>query len=438
MKIIKGFATHANFANNKKNIVNTLGELSTHSLTYEMDKGIYHSSIDNRITLYTFKTLEDNDYVELDADWLNHVYTIINYIYGKTLAAKELWSDELLNALITDYSDIAESFKCGAIVKDNGYYCPEWISWKRKNVESSIKIWFSDDSFRRRYDDYSIIVVPALEPVDVFFKTKKEVQSLLEAQTPTKYTERVEKTRNNKPCTVSRVFEATWHNKLDQTETLNTIWTVLIYGIAGNNIDSIKDAISNHIISNSTHNRDEWKEIFPDIFKRTEFIFVPRWDMYAIPNRTTVQGIYSPVVQIDGLVEYAKPFMSDYSDQCITKYLSVFPHTYRSITSIVCGNEENRDNLYKITDVYPDYIAENSLSQDFNRMSEKTRNWAEKISEMIIISENMTDYSDIPDNMNKMFRNGKLYLTQSIENVQYLVAAKCNFFKNVVNGNANK
>ena len=430
MYIVKGFATHSNFANNKPNVVNSFGELSTHALTYETDKGIYHSKDDDKITLYTFKTLNNNEYEELSADWLDHISTIVNFIYTKTLSAKEIWRDELLTELIEKFSDIGNSFYCGEIAKDNNYYCPEWVSWKRNDFESSIRIWFSDKSFLKRYDETTLVVVPALENVDDFFKSKKEVSELLSKQTPSVYAERVEKTRNNKPCTVTRVFEATWHDKRNFSDTLPTVWTVLIYGIKGNNIDSIKDAIIEHILNNSSHDRDEWKEVFPDIFKRTEFIFIPRWDKFAIPNRTTMKGIYSPVVHVNEVLEYAKPYLDKYREQWISQYISVFPHIYRSISMLVCGNEENRDSLYRITDVYPDYIAENSTSQDFNRMTEETRDWSEKITNMVIVAEHMDLYSDIPDNTNRLIRNGKLFLSQSIDNIQYLVAAKYNFESN--------
>ena len=76
-----------------------------------------------------------------------------------------------------------------------------------------------------------------------------------------------------------------WHNPVNRQAELDTNWYVLIWGDAGDNIDSVREKIQDTILANSTHSRDEWKEVFPEIFKRNEFIIVPQWDVFSNENK---------------------------------------------------------------------------------------------------------------------------------------------------------
>ena len=64
-------------------------------------------------------------------------------------------------------------------------------------------------------------------------------------------------------------------------------------------MDYILDAIKDHILDNSTHDVDDWVEVFPDIFGMTEYIITPMWNRYSIPNMTLQTGLYSPMVNFN-------------------------------------------------------------------------------------------------------------------------------------------
>jgi len=115
-----------------------------------------------------------------------------------------------------------------------------------------------------------------------------------------------------------------------------------------------------------------------------------------------------------------------YSDTHINSYSEIIAHHYKCLGLAVVGGAENRDSLYSLTDVYPDYLAVASTSQDFNRMSEASRYFCEDLENMIIIAEKMTKYSDIPSGYTRLIRDGVLYFVKSIGNIHYLVAAKSN------------
>jgi hypothetical protein len=201
---------------------------------------------------------------------------------------------------------------------------------------------------------------------------------------------------------------------------------VLIYGAAGDNVDSIKDALMAHILANSTHSQAEWTAIFPDIFKRTEFIILPLWDQYAIPNRNLATGIYSPQVDLAAVVAKMKTYATQYPEAHIDTHLTMFTHPYRSLALLSIGSPDNRNEKYKLREIFSDLISVASTSVDFNRMAESTQEWAYELERMLYVAESMSEFTTVPTGMQKIKRNGILYLAKSYLNINYLVVAKEN------------
>jgi hypothetical protein len=212
----------------------------------------------------------------------------------------------------------------------------------------------------------------------------------------------------------------------NSTHTVSTDWTVLIYGVAGDNIDSIKDAIMTYILANSVHLREDWVGIFPDIFKRTEFILLPLWEQYAIPNKLLSTGIYSPQVKIADVVTKMGQYAKQYATSHIDSHVTAMGHPYRSLALLSIGSPDNRNAQYELTDVFPDWLAVASTSIDFNRMSQDTQNWASMLEDMLIAAEAAGNFTVIPQGMMKVHRDGILYLAKSFKNINYLVVAKSN------------
>ena len=428
MNIIKAFAAHNQFIDNASFVTHPFGELSTYTLTYAKDKGIYAVGNEN-VQLYTFNSSIDGTYSPLSADWNEHVFSLVKFIYEYSLRANgQIYADELNRELLANFQGRAKNFRIGKIITDGNYYMPEYLSWSKEGTDSFIKVWFADDAFRRQFDEFDIVVVPALPNVDDFFLPKDQILEKLREINPTIQTERVETAKNKLPNTRVRTNMFDWINPRDPNDTVPTQWDSIIYGIAGDNIDSIKDAIKKEILKNSTHTEAEWKKIFPDIFTRTEFIFIPQWDKFAIPNRKIVAGIYSPLARLSTAYEnYFKPYTKDYPKAHVEQYGTVLSFPYRSIQIYVTGGHENRHNKFLLTDVYSDLVAVNSLQEDFNRQSQSTREFSEKLMEMLIAAESMDEYSDIPTGFSRVIRDDKLFLVFSMGNIHYLMVAKKNF-----------
>lgn len=431
MLTIKAFATHDRFANNDKFTTHPFGEASTYTLTYAKDKGIYATESDN-VKLYTFNTSQDHEYTKLTPQWSNHVFDVVKFVYNYAIehAGDKIFADELRRALIAQFGNISQDFRIGAIVDDGNIWMPSWLSWSKIDEPSLIKIWFSDKAFSNQFDEFEIVAVTALPHVDDFFLSRHAIVEKLAEITPDVQTERVELAKNKLPNTRLRTYMFNWVNPLDPEDTIPTQWDNIIYGAAGDNIDSIKDTIRDTILDSSEHSEEEWKKIFPDIFTRTEFTIVPQWDKYAIPEKRIVKGLYTPVGQMSKVYDnYLKDFTKDahYPKPHVLEYMSSLNFPFKSISLFVTSGNENRKGMFLLNDVFSDLIAVSSLHEDFNRQSKDTREFSEALMNMLIIAEEMDEYTEVPFGFTRVIRHGKVFVVKSIKNVHFLVAAKSNF-----------
>lgn len=433
MYVLKGFANHALLANNTPGSNNAIGEISNGSLTYSKELGQYVNAVAPNVTLISFLSARDGTAIPIDADFATRSMTIIEWIYNLALTESgQMFADVFLTQVLAAFQGKASNFQCGAIVSDAaGHYIPEWVSWSDSldTTDSSnfVRIWFADASFAAQYDEFSIVVVPPITPLDDFFKTGAAVEAEVNAVTISQLVANAQAAKNGFPETIMRTDAYNWNDPLQPTHLVPTQWTVLIYGLAGNNVDSIKDALVTYILANTSHTQAEWTQIFPDIFKRTEVTLVPNWGNYAIPNRLVEDGIYSPLANMTATLAQLTSYCSSYPTVHINAHAAAFGHPYKSMAVAAVGSDQNRNNLYELVQIFPDFIAVSSQSTDFARMSQDTQGWAELLEQMLIVAETMGPFTSIPAGMTRLTRNNQLFIVASYDNIHYLVAAKYNF-----------
>jgi hypothetical protein len=307
---------------------------------------------------------------------------------------------------------------------------PEWVSWTDlANPGSFIRIWFADASFQSEYDEFTILVVPPITPLDDFFKAAANVQAEVNAVTQAQLFQNIQAAKNGDPESTIISMSYNWNDPNNPTNLIPTNWTIILYGMAGDNVDSISDALEAYILANSSHTRDDWVKIFPDIFKRTEFTLVPNWKNVAIAGRASgsndASAVYSPVANLTAALALLPQFAS-YPTAHINAHGTIMAHPYKSLQVLAIGSDQNRQNKFELTDVFPDMIAVSSTSTDFARMSQYTQTFLQKLAVMIATAETMTQYSSIPLGYTKLMRNGILYIVYNYDTIDYLVAAKSN------------
>jgi hypothetical protein len=429
---LKAFIVNANFVNNTPGVTAPFGELSPYSMTFSQEVGAYTApGVAATLAMMSFTSQTNGVDTVVNAGVATRTLTIAQWVYTQTVAQSgQLFADQLLSQLLINFNASANTFACGNIMAiglpGGTYYIPEWLSWIDIATGGVIKIWFVDASFQTQYDDFTIIVVPPITPISNFFSGATNVLKYVNAVTYPAIVDAIQAASNGKPYSIVR---AETFNYVDPTNPANLIptnWTVLIYGPMGDNVDSISDALSTYCLANSSYTQAQWVAILPDIFLRTEFIFVPFFDQYGIPNTNSQDGIYSPQLKVQRALSLVTAQIPSYAASHIDTYLNVMSYPYRSLQVGVIGSVNNKNSWFELIDVFPDIIGVPSTSIDFARMALDTQNFLLNLGTMIIAAETMTAFSDIPAGFTRNTRDGNLYLVMTYQNIHYLVAAKQN------------
>lgn len=425
---LKGFVNVDALANNTPGSVSALGELSNVSNSYAIEKGYYNSNSYQYVELVSFYSKYDTgNLIAVPAKYSDHVLRLAQWIYEQAIADKLTDSEEAFRTLfLSEFGTTVKDFECGKMVVAKGNWLPSYIAWSLDDgvEENLLRVWFSDDAFKTQYDEFQIVVIPPIEPVDTFQLTKAKVAVAMQAFTVPKRDANVLVKTGGEPYTYLVSKEYPWYDREDPTATLTTVWTVAIYGIAGNNLAQIKDALADYILAHSSYARTDWIPVFPDIFTDTEFTIVPRWDLKSVPDETVLGSLYSPIVPYDGLVDFAKKFIKSVTDTHRVKYLTTMGLQYKSLAAIVVGGDENRDRKYLLKNFYPDYALLSTTSIDFNRMASGTVEFVQKLIEAVIAAEEMDEYSYIGATLSRITRDGMLYVGFSHNDVEFLVLSR--------------
>ena len=454
---LKGFINISDLINNETGVVSVLGEMSPIAMSYAKEKG-YYSNIDAQgIELISMSGLLDESSVISKAPVPGEVAQLATLV-GQWVRDNANNSGLMgeVNGTYPDYLNALNAYFTGPSFTDFEFLnlamgdmvtlsvpsltdkkMPEWISYSLvyddgpTEKPATTKLWFSDLAFRAQFDEYEIEVVPPIDNLDDFFLPYTQVKDLIDAFTPPVMMQKIAEAIDIYPPTLVKTNMYTWEDNELPPNTIETPWTVVIYGMAGNNVDLIIAAIREYILNNSTHPYEDWLDIFPDIFRTTEFVITPMWNRYAIPNMTLTAGVYSPMVNFNQDIDDYLLTVLNYDEAHVRLHTMSGVLTYKSLSFYVVGSPDNRNNQFDFDDVFPDYIAVDTNSLDFGKMSAKTQGWVLFINEMIQIAESMTESSSIPFTCTRVTRNGVLYLASSYDDIQYLITSKKYFEEEV-------
>lgn len=427
---LKGFVTIAQYINNTPGEVSKVGELSTWSTTYTKERGEYsHSSIPG-YKLHTFKAVNEFSVATSvdDLQVLQILQVVQSAVSYATSHIRPYDPVDFRNQLLGNFYSRIENIELGTFVDNGQIALPEYISWISSEFNNNIiKIWLADESFADQYDDYDIIIVPPITPLDKCFGFYNQAVSEITGRSMTELTNQIQIAKDSHPETYLRLMEFDYVNPNNTAQRTTTVWGVIIYGRAGDQIDIIKDALSRYILQNSTYGRPEWLVVFPDIFRRTEFIFLPRWDKVAIPNLQVASALYSSMLNPVECVNFALGAIDFYPIAWTEDHLTILPFDYKAVSAIAIDGIDNVQENANLPTIFPDYIPVPSSSLDFNRMTVKTREWLLLMEDLLIAAETMTAHSSIPSHLRRVERNGILFASVLYENVNYLVAARNNY-----------
>ena len=423
----KGFAEIQHLVDNATNTTALIGELSTDSLTYARETKQYTTDKPN-LTIREFYSHDNNLRITPPADILTIIKEVTQWVYTRQQVTNANETKQtFLDAYSTQFDSKLSGLACGDILLSiDGAPYPGFVSFKVTDysVDNYIVLYFSDKVFQALYDSFEIVVVPPFNDIDLFFSPFLEVCASLDKITYIDTLNAIQKSRANAPETILTAEEYNYVNALNSSAMKKTNWSYLVYGPRGNDPDSIRNATINHILTYSKKQISEWKKIFPDIFRITEFTIFPMWSELAISGTVLTEGIYSPIIEPAKAIDYITKNLSELSGDFINQNLQSSVHPYKCLSLLLIGNPDNREGKFKITDIFKDIIYVSSTSADFNRMDNETKNFLTRLAEMIYIAENYNDYTDLGSFYKRTQRGDIVYISVTINNIHYLVSTK--------------
>lgn len=430
MSVLKGFGQIGMLIDNDDDVVAVIGEMSMDSKTFARDHTV-HTHVDYPGVAYIGMMSLGDDLLPAQptSTQANNCLELITWVHARARAGQIGPSQAAFTTLFSDaFSGRFTLLASGSHLTSGIYYYPGSITVAPtgREDEDNWTIWFADERFQNEYDTTILYVVPPIPSIDQFFNPYSVVLNLVENTSREWVIDEVNAIRGKSPYTYLRMPAFNWVDPVDPDRQIQTFWTLIIYGKAGDNMDRYKEAIIAYVEANSTHGIPEWAEIFPDIFRSTEMIAVPTYYQHAIPDSGQTTGLYSPVVnRVDSgrLMTYLGKGPG-YTEPYALQATDVISALYRSLGVVLLTGPENRSGFETFKTIYWDYLNATTTSNDGQRMRPKTRAFVMLLNDMLEKAEKLTPTSVVPPNFNRVERDGVWYLSRTIDDLMVLVVSK--------------
>lgn len=430
---VKSFVTVGSLIDNNVESNSMLGELTTLSRTYSKDIWEYQQDLYPGYKCIVFKSVNNTTALpeQLSITLVAEIFSIVKYCVVKSLDLIQPYNiPSYTNDVSVNFDSISNNMLFGDFVSNGPISLPEWISWNTITGDT-IKVWLSDVSFQDLYDDFEIVIVPPVSDLEMFFNSYAATVTAINNRSESELIVAIQTAINSYPPTVIRSNNIGYVNPVNPTQITPVNWSSLIYGKAGDNLDSIKDKIIDYLLTNSERTVAEWKTVFPELFERTEFYIYPRWDKYSILNNTPGSSLYRSILKPTDNISFITSNVNFLPIEHLKANLTAFPYDYKALMLLAFGNETNVVGKRNLEDIFTDYIPVNTLSVDFNRMSLYTKSWMTVLEKGLIIAETANQFTTLPNPYRRVIKNNVLYISVVYENVSYLIAAKSNLFYQV-------
>lgn len=431
MLIVKGFYEYPSLYNNQEHVIAQLGELSTNSRTYALDKTVYSLPEYKNVTFVSFYNIKDDNAAVLDSTYRNLVLNIGDYIFER--AQDRTIGSNVNNfrmLLLDEFNGTIDSLTSGKMTFNGTLWMPEWIQFKVTNSadDNLFRIWLSDQAFAQQYDEYLIEIIHPIIPYDDFFKDPRWVREQLKNYDVVGKMNEVGIVRREYPYTHLNAYAFEYTPPGMPEFNTKAVWLAVIYGEAGNSNDLVKDKIMEDILSESEHSRDEWEEIIPELSTNPEIIFVPNFNRYSVETSDHRAGIYSPIVDPREMLELVKATVrgNRYTSTYIENNWELSANIYKSLAFASIGTSETNGTMLKFSTRIKDYIIASNTSTDINRLSTDTIEWMEKFTGLIKAAETMNQYSSVPLGYTRIMRGDIIYAAFHHNFVNYLMVSKHN------------
>ena len=433
MYLLKGFIEIGPLRDSVPNKLSPVGELSSWSATYARDKTNYRLQ-NQQVELFAFTSKQNELDVTVPAKYTDNVLNMAQWVYDNAINGTIKNDQEAFQRLLVGrYPDTITNVSVGGMIGYKGNWFPRSITWKLETDEDNLlTVWFTDEDFRRGYRDYTIIIVPPVEPVDTFHATVGVVGDALKGfNLPTHHNVAKDKAQGI-PYTMILSHNFTWHDRENYETSLPTTWSVLIWGAAGANPSNIKKAYRDQILANSEYPYSDWVKVFPEIFTSTRFTFVPSWNKRGVPNQENDASLYSPILPykftedvIDKLVGRSTDADPSKINTPLTEVTNI-PTLYKSLNTVCFAGNENLKEYQSIYDIIPRYSLIHLGSPDIGYVDKDTNDFMRLFYEALIVAEEYQPYAQT-ENITVMFDDVKpdiKYAVFEFKNIEFRVVMR--------------
>lgn len=421
MYTIKAFMNYPALVSNAEGVVARFGELSTQNLTYTRFRGEYANvSAYPNSRLITYHAVdESNVRFELPQTPKDRALELGEWLYqqyDQGLIPANSNKAALVAAITAQFSWIS-SVQIGQILTDGTKRMPDYIRFNTGfNGESyRFTVWFAAQEFAMQYDEYSIVAIPPVTPVDELVDTTVAVAAKVASRPVSDLLTQISIAESGAPSTTQQTLDLIWHNPTNPAETLVTPWVMVVYGPAGIDVAAFKTAVRDYLAANS--NRTDWNIIYPDLYSEQEFAIVPFWDNEAVPTNPTAEGLYSSILDYGTAKAYvAARVPTGYAQAAVlSSYLDnnlqLVSTTYRAMQFAAVGNPNNTNAVFKLRSVVGDYTSVPTTSTDFARMVPQTREWVTKLLACLNQAFRHSINDPIPSGYGRTISGSRVYLS---------------------------
>lgn len=412
-----------------------IGEMDNTCITYSKEPAFY-SNQNNPCQLAIFRGISETSDKELLPDThKTPILNMFNWLYEQAKQGNTTDSTQAcLQILKTQYSSNWVWNSVGKMVTNNSIWMPSYLefAFSTSNVTHTFKIWLAHEYFEVEFPYREIFVahpVP-VDSIDTLIDLNfKQLQIRLNAETPDKIETRVQQMTNGNPYTKRIVIGFDVYDLVNKPNKVKAFWTIIYYGNPNDAEEETYEKIKQEILANSKYDENKWAEVIPDLFNPLEFIAVPYWNEYGLLNETVLGSTYSPIYRHKNGARLPIKYAPFYEETHVIESLQIVPHLHKSIKIGMVGKPTNNGGRILITDIYPEYQLIPFLDNQSGVMDKETREFVGHLEEMLAAAEIVTPDGIPPKGMQRVVKNGKLYLTKRSNKVKLTMATRYQFIQ---------
>lgn len=417
-----------------------IGELTNSTRTYSKEPDFYFTA-DNPCDLHIFRGVSGTSmYEKLPSTFSQPILAMCKWLFEQAQGDNTTESSQsCLQLLKATYTNGWVWKDVGKMVTNNAIWLPSSISFTYEvgGVINEFKIWFANEYFAVEFPYREIYVIHPIPIADIDFlaeRNYKQVAIRLTEETTSKIEQRVQALigNNTNPYTARIVMSFDIYDRLNVPNFNRGDWTIIYYGNPNDAEEETYEKIKECILTNSKYPESDWSDIIPDLFNPLEFAVVPYWNEVGLENETIVGSTYTPIFTYKGGTVLPARYCSLWGEEAVIESLQIVPHQYKSIHMGFAGKPKNNGGRILIKQIYPDYQLIPSADPESGMMSKDTSKFIFDLEEMLAAGEIVTPDGMPPKGIQRVIRDGKLYITRRSNKVKITMITRYQFVQDGV------